>query len=298
LTVAPRECVAVVVATQGFLRPVRLRLVRADGTLLAHQDARGVVGQVQWCDVAGGALRVDVALESFDPDERAAYREGTLLARVLRGPWARVGGPAQLHRGELAAEAVATMLRVGVARGAQLAPDLQPPGTRPLLDPPLDVPSRAARVVPFDAAVYRTLALAVGHYESREARPRVDFAGQPAADATSLAFATEPPVVDVGFNSFQRVLAVVDPAKLGRDCVTVVFVRDVLDAPPRIYRVPPDNLAAAAMLTAQENAASDQRCGTAALYTVPDNDDSVYRLQVYGADASADAGAGDGGAVP
>ena len=346
LEVAPRECVAVIATTSGHLVPSRLGLLppRDGGSPIAlvSQNPDGLVAHVQWCELEGRTLSIELQLRQPSEYEYGDGGAGTLRVAVYRGAWNRVGGPMRLTRGTIRANAfngAPPSLAVEAAR--RLAPRNGTP-----LGPFYDIGfASGARLIPFGLDTYALLYVAGANDAGVRVNPAVDRsehdggAGFPASSRQGFHIAyyamnvTAPPDASVaelnallaagrtptfetlragvdagaappshlpvaGSNyDFVRVLAVVDPAQLGADCIALTFTRLVFGERAAVSQLMVDPLRAALPLPSVENVATDTVCPTTAssprMYTVPRSDQAIYRFQAYalhlatGADASS-----------
>jgi hypothetical protein len=99
----------------------------------------------------------------------------------------------------------------------------------------------------------------------------------------AVAIPLHDPVVDLAFNDFQRIVAVVDPRAFGAGCITVVFHRRIplFTAAVRAFDLRtwrPRDIHHAA------NTASDDLCPPPAdpvVYIAPDSDQAEYMLEIF-----------------
>ncbi|MEI8258486.1 MAG: hypothetical protein WCJ30_22660, partial [Deltaproteobacteria bacterium] len=282
VVVGPMECVSVLVTAFGFVRPAALRLMSTAAgpeLELSSQTPTGLVGHLQWCDVAGGTFQLQVRLQSHDANDREPYITGTARYEVLRAPWSSIGGPAGLNRGSPSSVMLRLQAGVGESRAFSMAAYVVPPNATPS-GPPLRIPENAARIVPTDMRLFLLLQTTAARYTHAMVYPRIDAADVQALGLSTLAMYE--PVIDVGFNEFRRVLAVVDFTSVSAQCVTLLFRRGVAVFPPAIQRAP-GAVPVAGTLATRENAAWDRWCPGqgSVLYLVPDTDAAAYQLQLY-----------------
>lgn len=302
-----QECVAVIVSVRGYQAPraVALQHPAADSSritrhptrpLSVHQGNEGLAAQAQWCNWEPGSAVAVAETRSLDPDLASPFRDGVLRYAVYRGPWARVGGPAALTRGELSARGLADLgPEPAVLAGAALMA-----GNARSLGAPIDITLAGARLVPANATTYRRLYEAVRGRLEEPVNPRVDpFV--PAGDRWGLGLpvnareviagvlrgADAPPlhdpVIEVGRNRFRRVIAVVDRGRLGASCVRLTFTRLVVGHGARVYRYDEGDSDVGSALATQGNVATDVSCPATGVttYAVDDTDQETYRLNVW-----------------
>ena len=315
VSVGARECVAVLVTAFGHQSPRALALQDASSDasrittspvppVSAVRGVDGLVAQVQWCDEEARA-RTAVA-ETRPTDGRAVdpLTDGTLHFAIYRGPWESAGGIEGLRRGQFSTEGL-TGLGANVAmRSARSAR----PADAVALGPDVDLTLAGARLLPANDATYRRLIDAVRGGADATPNPRLD-AYIPANDRWGLglppnlrllsaalrAGAPPPPVSDPVLaaegGTHHRVLIVLDRARLGAACATLVFTRLVPGQRATVFRHDAAALPGVA-LDSVANAATDRACAPGiAVYAVPDTDAATYRLSILG-DAAAGATAG------
>jgi hypothetical protein len=305
IALGARECVAVIVAAYGYQSPraVAVQDVAADSSrittypvapLSVHRGSEGLVAQTQWCNW-DAQPRVAVAeTRGTDTLMNSPYHEGVLHFAVYRGPWARVGGPLALTRGELSAAGLASL---GPDPAVLAGQSQVPPGARSL-GAAIDLTMGGARLLPASATTYQRLYDAVRGDLDAGVNPRVDPFVPPGdrwglglpvnfRQVTDVALrgARQPPlhdaVIEVGENRFRRVLLVVDLGRLGASCATLVFTRLVVAQGASLSRH--QGAGPGVALPAQGNVVTDRQCPAngVAIYTASDSDQETYRLNVY-----------------
>lgn len=298
IDLAARECVAVVAGVTGHQRveslALRSSLDPADQTWQAGvvSDAPGMalVAHVQWCTWEPRRLLAVLRTRAIDNNLPPRQWEGQARWRVLRGSWATVGGTAGLRRGTFSDDAVAA-LGVEPARERAVALGALPNATT------LPIEVGAARLVPANERAWATLNAAVRGDTGEAVNPRVDaqpVSGAPFATGLPLNFAAmvaresggalvpvHDAVVPTDSNRFRRVLASVDPERLGPGCWKLQFVRLRYGAEASLGRFEPGTRRVTSV-TARENLAADERCAASGpvLYVTSDSDHAPWELRV------------------
>jgi hypothetical protein len=296
LRVAAGECVAVVAGVWGSQSPGTLALRRAGSGDVSRDEATGRrVAHVQWCAERAEALEVELARVASDVYEREGHRSAGVKIAILRGPSTPIGGLRRLTRGAVPDEELARMTEhVMDAANARI-----PAGASRLAE--LSIESFEARLIPEDATMYRELHRAAQNGSSRVVRPRfaplpdtVPAAWRPGVvgprTAEQLRRQARPsdeageshPAVGITSDGMQRVLAVIDAARLGVRCADVHWVRHLYGHRAVVRRVRSDRREATE-LRAVDNAAFDRLCGGdgTVLYVVSPDDQERYTLRVY-----------------
>jgi hypothetical protein len=305
LPLGARECAAVIVTAYGYQSPraVAVQDVAADSSrittypiapLSIHAGGEGLVAQAQWCNWEAQARVAVAETRPLLATTPSPYEQGVLHFAVYRGAWERVGGAGALTRGALSAQGLAAL----GPEPAALATAAQVPAGARALGAPIDLTMAGARLVPAGAATYQRLYDAVRGDLDVGVNPRVDPFVPPGDRwglglpvnfqqvAASARRGADPAplhdaVIEVGFNRFRRVLAVVDLGRLGAPCATLLFTRLVVGQGAGVTRHDADGRATP--LESVGNVARDGACparGTA-IYTADDGDQEAYRLTAY-----------------
>lgn len=301
LEIAAEECVAVVVGIDGAQRVSQVAIQatnRAPDEIAEEAMARahnggGLVAHAQWCERRAVPRRVVALAERVVPQSQRAAR-ATLRWAVYRAPWATVGGPVRLTRGQLRSESLAVLGDDLAAREAQ---PLFPADAVPL-SARVPLTMGFARLLPSDAGTYGALIRAMRSDANPSVNPRidpapvagapwntglpVDFGGIRASLGGDATVAVHDPVIDLGLNEFRRVLAVVDRAHLGVPCARVALVRGRFAHAARVEALDPDGTRHP--LPPRENVALDDRCPSQGptVYLVPADDHDPWTLHPFG----------------
>jgi hypothetical protein len=305
IALGARECVAVIVAAYGHQSPraVAVQDVRADSSrittsplapLSVHRGAEGIVAQTQWCNWSAEARVAVAETRPTDPAAGSAFRDAVLHFAVYRGTWERVGGPGNLTRGDLSESGLASL---GTEPAVIAAQSQVPAGARSL-GAPIDLTLAGARLLPANGVTYQRLYDAVRGDLAGGVNPRIDPFVPPGdrwglglpvdfreVVVAALRGAVQPPlhdaVLEVGAGRFRRVVLVVDRARLGASCVTLLFTRLAVGQGAALWRH--DGVGPGEALVGEGNAVRDRACPATgvALYTADDTDQRTYRLDVY-----------------
>ncbi len=305
IALGARECVAVIVAAYGYQSPraVAVQDLAADSSrittypvapLSVHRGSEGLVAQTQWCNWDAQARVAVAETRGTDTLTNSPFHEGVLHFAVYRGPWARVGGPLALTRGELSSAGLASL---GPEPAVLAGQSQVPPGARSL-GAAIDLTMGGARLLPASATTYQRLYDAVRGDLDAGVNPRVDPFVPPGdrwglglpvnfrqVTESALRGARQPPlhdaVIEVAENRFRRVLLVVDLGRLGASCATLVFTRLVVGQGAALSRH--QGAGPGVALPAQGNVVIDRQCPASgvAIYTASDSDQETYRLNVY-----------------
>ena len=305
IALGARECVAVIVAAYGYQSPraVAVQDVAADSSrittypiapLSVHRAGEGLVAQTQWCNWDSQARVAVAETRPTDPVMNSPFHEGVLHYAVYRGAWDRVGGPGALTRGELSPQGLAALGPVPavLAAQSQVAPGLRSLGAA------IDLTMAGARLLPANATTYRRLYDAVRGDLDGGVNPRVDPFAPPGdrwglglpvnfrdVVVAALRGASQAPlhdaVLEVGPSRFRRAVLVVDRARLGASCVTLLFTRLVVGQGAALLRH--DDAGPGRALPVEGNVVRDTACPASGvvIYTASDSDQETYRLNVY-----------------